>query len=244
MMKKRQRASVLSGTYSLEERVALSSIGPSNPIPLASQIDTLPRLGQKAASLSHARPHSASGIANHTSFHPGNAIAAPTAKRWSWLANTYWYVPPANLPAVLFNSSSGTLAPVSDQTVFKITGYRAGYFWGKTVTQLGSGSASCSSLVGSVTPEGRVLLTFTKTSDTSSPSVTEGFGMMVRRNGRWSMENQMFTSPSQSLQIGHWAYMTQTRPGLPSWNSLPSSGLSVPAFLSQCDGQGPQPIGS
>ena len=63
-------------------------------------------------------------------------------RRWSWLANTYWYVPTSNLPAVLFNSSTGTLAPVSDQTVFQITGYRDGYFWGKAVTQLGSSSAS------------------------------------------------------------------------------------------------------
>lgn len=241
---RRQRASVLSGTYSLEERVALSSMGPSNPIPLAPHIGSLSHAGQKPMPMSHNRDHSISETSNHSSSHPTKDAVAPTAKRWSWLANTYWYVPTSNLPAVIFNSSSGTLAPVRDQTVFHITGYRSGYFWGKTVAQFGSGSASCSSMVGSITPEGQVLLTFTPTGDTSSPSVTEGFGMMRRKNGRWSMENQMFSPPNQSLQIGHWAYMTQTRPGLPSWDSLPSSGLSVPAFLSQCPGQGPQPIGS
>jgi hypothetical protein len=168
--------------------------------------------------------------------------ASPTVKRWSWLAGTYWYVPTSNLAAVLYGSTTGTLAPVSDQTVFQITGYRDGYFWGKTVTQLGSGSPSCSSMVGSVTPQGRVLLTFTQTGGGTSPSITEGFGTMRKRRGQWTMENQMFTSPSATLQIGHWAYMVQTHPGLPSWDSLPAAGISVPAFLGQCAGCGPQPL--
>ena len=151
-------------------------------------------------------------------------------------------MPTANLPAVLFNSSTGTLAPVSDQTVYEITGYRNGYFWGKTVTQLGSSSASSSALVGSVTPQGQILLTFTSTSSTSSPSLTEGYGKMRIKGGQWSMENQMFTLPGETLQIGHWAYMLQTHPGLPSWNSLPSAGVSVPTFLSQYEGPAPQAI--
>ena len=169
--------------------------------------------------------------------------AAPTARRWSWLANTYWYVPTANLSAVLFNSSTGTLAPVGDQTVFQITGIETGYFWGKTVTQLGSSSASGSSLVGSVTPQGRVLLTFTSTRHLVQSDRDRGLGTMQRKFGRWTMENQMFTAPSQTLQIGHWAYMVQTHPGLPSWDSLPSVGVSVPTFLAESDGSGPQPIG-
>jgi hypothetical protein len=82
-----------------------------------------------------------------------------------------------------------------------------------------------------VTPEGKVLLTFTQTSQGSSPSITNGFGTMRRRFGKWTMENQLFTSPAVTVQIGHWAYMVQTRPGLPSWNSLPPSGESVPEFL-------------
>jgi len=127
--------------------------------------------------------------------------------------------------------------------VFRITGYRNGYFWGKTVTQLGPGPASCSSLVGSVTPDGQVLPTFTSSGDGASPSITQGFGKRQRKSGQWAMANQMFTSPNETLQIGHWAYMLQTRPGLKSWNSLPSVGISVPEFLDQCEGSGPQPIG-
>ena len=153
--------------------------------------------------------------------------------RWSWLANTYWYVPTRNLPAVLYNSTTGTLQSVSDQTVFHIAGYRHGYFWGEAVTQLNSSSASSSTMVGSVTPEGQVLLTFTQTSTNSSPSITEGLarcrGSPV--SGPWKTRCSL--RPSETLQIGHWAYMVQTRPGMASWNSLPSVEESVPAFLDQ-----------
>jgi hypothetical protein len=157
----------------------------------------------------------------------------PTVKRWSWLADTYWYVPVTNLPAVLYNSSTGRLQPVRDQTVFHITGYHQGYFWGSSVTQLDSAPAIASTMLASITPEGQVLLTFTPTSTSSSPTITEGFGRMRWKFGQWTMENQMFTAPSETLQIGHWAYMVRTRPGKPSWNSLPSTGVSVPVFLSQ-----------
>lgn len=235
----RRRLSILSGNYALEERVALSSIvhahpafaPPRHPAPEVARASQTP-VPSVVAEVNHPSPRSMSHA------------ASPTAKRWSWLANTYWYVPTRNLPATLFNSTTGTLAAVSDQTVFHITGYRNGYFWGKVVTQLGSSSASSSSLVGSVTPEGRVLLAFTQTSSSSSPSVTEGYGQMQRKRGQWTMENQMFTSPVEQLQIGHWAYMMQTHPGLPSWNSLPSAGVSVPTFLSEGNSPGPIPIGS
>ncbi len=163
------------------------------------------------------------------------APIAPTYRRWSWLANTYWYVPTANLTAILNNVSTGHVAPVSDQTVFQVKGYQGGYFWGNVVTQLGSSTAVQSNLVGSVTPQGKVQLTFapTSSSSSSSPSITQGFGTMERKRGQWAMANQMFTAPNETMQIGHWAYMLQTHPGLPSWNSLPGSGESVPEFLSQ-----------
>lgn len=54
-------------------------------------------------------------------------------------------------------------------------------------------------------------------------------GLKSRPKGRWSMENQMFTSMSQSLQIGHWAYMTQTRPGV--FESVRRPGTTVDRFL-------------
>jgi hypothetical protein len=164
---------------------------------------------------------------------PTDAAVAPTVNRWSWLANTYWMVPVRNLPAMLYDSDTGQSAPVSDQTVYHIAGYREGYYWGTCVTQIGSLQASNTSLIGSVTPQGRILLNFTATSSNSSPTITQGIGQMRRKSGQWTMENQMFTSPSETLQIGHWAYMVQTRPGMPSWYSLPPAGESVPEFMSQ-----------
>ncbi|ODT98994.1 MAG: hypothetical protein ABS79_05040 [Planctomycetes bacterium SCN 63-9] len=233
----------LGSHFMLEERLALSTVG---VVPRSHAPAVVRNLAQASHRSNHA-PQSQGGANRHFSHlqnhGKNNQTVAPTSRRWSWLVNTYWYVPTKNLSATLFNSSTGTLAPVSDQTVYHITGYRNGYFWGKTVTQIGSGSATSSSLVGSITPEGSILLTFTSTGGSSSPAVTEGFGKMVRKGHRWSMENQMFTSPSQTVQIGHWAYMMQTKPGMPSWRSLPGSGLSVPAFMSQFDGTAPQPIG-
>ena len=62
--------------------------------------------------------------------------------------------------------------------------------------------------------------------------MTEGYGTMVKKNGQWTMENQMFTGSSDT-QIGHWAYMVQTRPGMASWESLPSVNVSVPTFFGE-----------
>ena len=242
--KRRRRPSILSGTYALEDRVVLSSIAHLTFTPPPPHVGSVPHISQEVVHIHQTRAQPSVRFAISSSGHRAGTAVAPTVKRWSWLANTYWYVPVANLPAVLYNSSTGTLIPVSGQTVFHITGYRNGYFWGDTATQLGSSPPSSSSMLGSVTPEGQVLLTFTQTSDSSSPSITEGFGKMQRKSGQWTMENQMFTSPNETLQIGHWAYMLQTRPGRPSWNSLPSAGISVPAFLSQYDGPDPTPIGS
>ncbi|WP_165065117.1 hypothetical protein [Paludisphaera rhizosphaerae] len=162
----------------------------------------------------------------------------PTADRWSWLANTYWYVPTPNLDAVVYEPSTGAVAMVPDQTVYHISGYRSGYFWGETVTQIGQGSPTSSALVGSVTPQGRLLLTFT-----SSTGTITGYGVMNRKHGVWTMENQMFTGDSGS-QVGHWAYMVPTRPGTSSWRSLPSAGVSVPTFMSYYNAPTPTPVGS
>lgn len=164
--------------------------------------------------------------------------------RWDFLANSYWYVPTPNTPAVLFQVSNQVLTPVPDQTVFHITGYRSGYFWGVSVTQLGPSTPTSSSMIGSVTPEARVLLNFTPMNGDSDPTATEGIGQMVRKHGQWTMENQMFTPSGSPVQVGHWAYMIQTRPGRPGWNSLPVAGVSVPQFLGNSPIAGPQVVGA
>jgi hypothetical protein len=47
---------------------------------------------------------------------------------WLFLQGSYWYVPTANLPALLSTTTGGgTFAPISDQTVFFIQQYAGGY---------------------------------------------------------------------------------------------------------------------
>src|SRR5918911_708169 len=90
---------------------------------------------------------------------------------WSRLQDTYWCVLPENLPALQFDAGDNTLAWVVDQTVWHVTGYRGGYFWGVSATlirpaggqapQRGPGYAPvCFTMLGTITPEGRIHLTF------------------------------------------------------------------------------------
>ncbi|MCX7097724.1 MAG: hypothetical protein NTV43_07450 [Methylococcales bacterium] len=158
---------------------------------------------------------------------------AATTKKWAWLADTYWYVPTKNLPAYSYSPITNKLRLLSDQTVFHIAGYADGYIYGNVVGQIDSNTFSCQSLVGSVTPEGKVYLTFNILPYSSDSARTIGVGTMVAKSGQWTMVNQMSTG-SNALQVGHWAYMVQTKSGQPSWSSLPGVGTSVEQFLSQC----------
>lgn len=169
------------------------------------------------------------------------------AGRWRWLADTYWYVPQENLPALASGPTATTPAPVSDQTVYHIVQYANGYFWGPTAVSYmprrdgtSSGSPSCLQLVGSITPEGRLHLTFsappisTNANTGSRREPTVGIGTMVREHGEWLMENQMSTLSAGNVLLTHWAHMRECRPGDPCFSSLPGVGLSVPQMLAPC----------
>lgn len=171
---------------------------------------------------------------------------------WQWLNNTYWYVPTQYLLAIASSPSLPAPIPVSDQTVYHIQHYQAGYFWGTTAVSYSSqqsfedATPSCLQLVGSVTPEGKVHLTFTllpatqaasptptpSSDSTSAPTV--GIGTMVLQRGAWTMENQMSTTATESLLLTHWAYMYQCQPDEPCFSKLPGVGTSIPNFLGSC----------
>jgi hypothetical protein len=113
--------------------------------------------------------------------------------RWQWLNGTYWYVPNAYLPAIASDPASPQPLPVSDQTVYHIDidHYQAGYFWGITaVTHQApeastSLSATCLQLLGSVTPQGNLHLTFTALpSQDLSDQPTVGIGAMALQDGQ------------------------------------------------------------
>jgi hypothetical protein len=159
------------------------------------------------------------------------------------MANTYWYVPNQYLLAIISDPSLPPV-PVADQTVYYISNYQGGYFWGTTAvsfTQPDSSpsSPSCFQLVGSVTPQGAVHLTFTSLSSSTTATVptlqspTTGIGTMTLQPGGWTMENQMSTAVGDIL-VTHWAYMYQCKPSQPCFSSLPEVGSSIPAFLAPC----------
>ena len=167
----------------------------------------------------------------------GDAQGAPV-KDWSFLQNSYWYVPTPNLLALLSSveEGAGIVAPIDDQTVFYIKNYQAGYFWGTVATELtiaGQPSGpTCFFLVGSVTPEGAVNLSFTPTGSSGVPTI--GIGTMRFRADQWTMENQMSTNGGTGT-VSHWAYMVQCHSGQPCMNSLPGTNLTFSQLLSSCN---------
>lgn len=169
---------------------------------------------------------------------------------WSWLQDTYWYVLPENLPALQFDPDDDTLAWVIDQTVWHITRFQNGYFWGVSSTLIQQGeqqslqqrdgsSPVCFTMLGTITPEGQIHLTFIPCKASSSRSATIGMGCAVEYRNNWSLEMQM--SSGNDERTAHWAYMTRVEQGEPSWESLPGVGISVPEMLEGCEP--PQPSG-
>lgn len=160
-----------------------------------------------------------------------------SADRWKFLNGSYWYVPAENIEAILSNPHIRPM-PITDQTVFYIQTYAHGYFWGLTAVQLASGTAQpiCFELVGSVTPEGAVNLSFTPTG--SDGMRTQGVGSMQLHQGSWAMENQMSTGVIG--EVTHWAYMTQCKgANTPCMqNPLPGSQLTLMQFLDSCQQSG------
>jgi hypothetical protein len=99
---------------------------------------------------------------------------------------------------------------------------------GEPVPERGLGSQPRGfTMLGSITPEGRVHLTFIPV---SPGSATIGFGRAVSHGTEWSLEMQMFTGSSAQTNA-HSATMVRVRPDDPSWSSLPGIGLSVPEML-------------
>lgn len=75
---------------------------------------------------------------------PSQPVPANSVPQWAWTAGTPWRIVS---PAMFGNATPGR---------FVVTDYQNGYFWGSGVAPAGS-SAGNFTLLGSVTPEGRVL---------------------------------------------------------------------------------------
>jgi hypothetical protein len=147
---------------------------------------------------------------------------------WDWLAGTFWYVGEKDLPAYLYDTRTQSGGMVPDQTVFQITESKNGYFRGTAVVEIAM-SRSSFTILGVVTPDGSVLLSFLPNDPVGVP--TTGTGRFTYVGRELTMLNQMASSPSERVRVLHWAYMRLTKPGAASWDRLPGTNVSVPEFL-------------
>ena len=181
-------------------------------------------------------------LRNENEVDLGNIQQFPglTPARWSWLGEgegTYWYVPPINLPAVQWETSDPkNYSPISDQTVWHIESYADGYFFGTVVAQFSIAPPVCQYLIGSVTPDGNVYISFNplQASSDDTISLTTGTGKMAFKDGEWTFLMQM-ASGSSSAQITHWAYMLECTPDEECWENLPGVEKGIEDFLSNCE---------
>lgn len=152
--------------------------------------------------------------------------------RWDFLQDTYWYVPPAYLPAaVVIHGDDPQVVTVADQTVWRFDTVVDGYVVGEARTNLGGGW-QYSSFVGSITPDGQVTISFTLD---EGGAVTVGRGQMVMVDGRWQFEMQMDTG-DDAVSVSHWAFMDQVRPSDAAWDALPGFPDSSVDRLFDADG--------
>lgn len=158
---------------------------------------------------------------------------------WKWLIGTFWIVPEEYLAAPWFPPGGEQPRWLLDQTVWQITGYAGGYFWGNTAVRLAppakSGDESTPAaqrLMASITPEGNVHITFVPESSTGDAQATIGIGNMRWRDGAWMAEMQMSAPAGSGGRILHWACMQQCTPDDAAWQQLPGTSQSLPDFMS------------
>jgi hypothetical protein len=145
--------------------------------------------------------------------------------------NSTWVVPPQTLLAYLYDNANTT--PVSDQTVWVISSYNQGYFTGQSYTAIDNSILSQKYLIGSVTSEGKVLITFYSGSSTNT-SLISGIGNLnVKSSGQCTFIMQMNSGQNGVSGLTHWSYMIPVNPGDVFYNNLPGTNMSVPQFLSQ-----------
>ena len=145
------------------------------------------------------------------------------------LENTTWVVPPSTLLA--YQYSLGASTPIGDQTVWIIDSYNGGYFFGNSYTYLTNSVYSHRVMLGTITNEGTVYITFYPTgTEVLSTDLTDGLGIFVNVQGSYQFTMQM-NSGSNIDGISHWSYMVSVKPGDPYYNDLPGVGTSIPEFL-------------
>lgn len=145
--------------------------------------------------------------------------------------NSTWVVPPQTLLAYLYDNA--TVTPASDQTVWVFSNYNQGYFSGQSYTAIDNSILSQRYLIGSVTSEGKVFITFYSGTSTSTDLIS-GIGTLnVKSSGQCTFTMQMNSGQNGVSGLIHWSYMISVNPGDVYYNNLPGTNMSVPQFLAQ-----------
>ncbi|BBL71042.1 hypothetical protein [Methylogaea oryzae] len=153
---------------------------------------------------------------------------------WDFLADTYWYVTPPDLPALQFSPGDNLLNWQIDQTVWHISNYKNGYFFGVSSAIIRDPDDTNNKprqvkLVGTVTAGGQVQITFIGDRLVNDTVIT-GFGHITKVDDQWTFQMQMVAATGSNY-LFHWANMMQTKEGDPSWDNLPGVDYSVPEML-------------
>lgn len=145
--------------------------------------------------------------------------------------NATWIVPPQTLRAYLYDN--GLTTAVVDQTVWVTPNYDQGYFSGESYTAIDNNLLSQRHIIGSVTSEGKVYITFYSGSSSSTDLVT-GIGTLnIKSSGQCSFTMQMNSGQNGVSGLIHWSYMIPVSPGDYFYNNLPGTQDSVPQFIAR-----------
>ncbi len=155
-----------------------------------------------------------------------------TNKHALLLKDTIWAVPPATLLAYEYSRFAHT--PVMDQTVWVIDEYNAGYFFGKSYTEILHPperiSRSENKLIGSITEEGNVHITFVPVDPENNDDFLETTGIFSKEHGSYQFIMQM-NGRQNKKGLCHWSYMVHITEESPYFHSLPGTHQSLPQFL-------------
>jgi hypothetical protein len=161
-----------------------------------------------------------------------NKVTPKAADPYQYCFNSsIWIVPPQTLLAYLYNN--GTTTQVSDQTVWVTSNYNKGYFSGKSYTAISTGTLSEKYMIGSVTADGKVFITFYSGTSLSTDLISGIGTLAVNSAGQCTFTMQMNSGQNGVDGLIHWSYMIPVKPGDPFYNNLPGTNMSVPQFLAQ-----------
>ena len=162
-----------------------------------------------------------------------NLVSVALADPYQYcFTNSTWAVPPQTLLAYLYDT--GVVTQAIDQTVWVMSSYNQGYFSGQSYTEINENILSKRYLIGSVTSEGKVYITFYSGISTNTDLVSAVGDLSVASSGQCTFTMQMNSGQTGVSGLTHWSYMIPVNPGDAYYANLPGTGgLSVPEFLAQ-----------